>query len=138
MAKRKKIERFFARLLDYKRSYLHLRRRRKEISDISLNKRSKIALKRTILRDLVPNCGPLAGVGLRIPLISPSLRPWVGDQIEVHVHTRGGEHLAGYSSGVNMRTEQRGYYPTFKVQHFVDEVRTPTYQEAAAATDNTR
>ena len=54
----------------------------------------------------------------------------VGDQIEVHVHTRGGEHLTGYSLGVNMRTEQRGYYPTFKVQHFVDEVKTPTYPDA--------
>ena len=58
--------------MDCKRSYLHLRRRRKEISEIFLNKRSKIALKKTILRDLVPNCGPFAGVGGgRIPLISP-------------------------------------------------------------------
>ena len=64
MAKRKKkIEPFFARLLDYKRSYLHLHRSRKKISEIFLNKRSKIALKKTILRDLVPNSGPLAGVG---------------------------------------------------------------------------
>ena len=57
------MEQFVARLLDYKRSYLHLRRRRKEISEIFLNKRSKITLKKTILRDLVKNCGPLAGVG---------------------------------------------------------------------------
>ena len=75
MAKILKIERFFARLLDYKRSYLHLRRRRKEISEIFLNKRSKIALKKTILRDLVPNCGPLAGVGWTNPPNSTSLRP---------------------------------------------------------------
>ena len=72
MAKRYKIERFFARLLDYKRSYLHLRRRRKEFSAIFINKRSKIALKKTILRDLVPNCGPLAGVGGTNP---PNLPP---------------------------------------------------------------
>ena len=72
MAKCKTIERFFARLLDYRRSYLHLRRRRNEISEMFLNKRSKLAFKKTILRDLVPNCGPLAGVGGgRIPLISP-------------------------------------------------------------------
>ena len=49
--------------MDYKGSYLHLRRRRKEISEIFLNNRSKIALKKTILPALVPNCGPLAGVG---------------------------------------------------------------------------
>ena len=51
---------------------LHLRRRRKEISEIFLNKRSKIVLKKTILQDLVPNCGPLAGMGRTNP---PNLPP---------------------------------------------------------------
>ena len=75
----KKIERIFARLLDYKRSNLYFRLRRKEISDIFLNKRSKIALNKTILRDLVPNCGPLSGVGVGTnPLISPQPTPMHG------------------------------------------------------------
>ena len=71
-----KIERFFARLLHYKRSSLQLRRRRNKFSVIFLSKRNKRALKKTILRDLVPNCGPLSGVGGgRIPLISPQPTP---------------------------------------------------------------
>ena len=41
IAKSLTIERFFARLLHFKRSYLHLRRRPKEISESFLNKRSK-------------------------------------------------------------------------------------------------
>ena len=58
--------------LDYKRSYLHLRRSRKEISQIFLNKRGKRALKRPLygmwfqIVDLWPAWG-----GGRIPLISP-------------------------------------------------------------------
>ena len=48
------------------RLYMHLRRRRKTISAFFLNKRSRIALKKSILRDLVPNCGPF-------PLISHQL-----------------------------------------------------------------
>ena len=64
--------------MDNKRSYLYLRLRRKEISELFRNIRSKTALKKAILRGLVLNFGPLAGVGggTNPPNLPPSLRPW--------------------------------------------------------------
>ena len=76
--------------MDYIRSDLHLRRRRKEISETFHVKR-KIALKKTILRDLIPNCGPLAGVGGGTN--PPNLPPAYAHAVGVGGGVAGGAHL---------------------------------------------